>query len=188
VHPQFLGGYSPGGMPRRVTLRLPALPSWAVIASPPTVLAFGQRVFARGFVHLSPENREKSRSVVQTVAPCSSAIAARTASMMSGPTACPSRTRLHRMSQCRSPGSRNPGGGLAEPGGNRRFGFGRGQRTFEHAGICRNPEKGPQRKPGEANEIRPREHGFEPGSAFLVLLCPRMVGIEQQVCVDEDHR
>jgi len=82
----------------------------------------------------------------------------------------------------------NPCGGLVEPGGNRRFGFGRGKRTFEHARICRDPEEGPQRKPGEANEIRPREYRFEPSPAFLVLLRPRMVGIEQQVRVDEDHR
>ena len=42
-------------------------------------LEFGQPFAASGFVHFSPENREKSRSVVQTMAPCSSAIAARTA-------------------------------------------------------------------------------------------------------------
>ncbi len=33
------------------------------------LLAFGQRLPARRFVHLSLENREKSRSVVLTVAP-----------------------------------------------------------------------------------------------------------------------
>src|SRR5260370_41836987 len=82
----------------------------------------------------------------------------------------------------------NPGGRLVEPGGNRRFGFGRGKRTFEHAGICCNPEEGPQCKPSEADEIGPREHSFEPGSAFLVLLRPRMVGLEEQVRVDENHR
>jgi hypothetical protein len=60
--------------------------------------------------------------------------------------------------------------------------------VMEHTGICRNPEKGPQRKPSEANEIRPREHAFEPSPASLVLPRPRMVGIEQQVRVDEDHR
>jgi hypothetical protein len=73
----------------------------------------GQPFAAREFVHLSAENREKSRSVVQTVAPCSSAIAARTASMTSGPAAWPSRTRRRRMSQCRSPGSRMPAAGWA---------------------------------------------------------------------------
>jgi hypothetical protein len=36
---------------------------------------FCQWFSASRFVHLSPENREKSRSVVQTVAPCSSATA-----------------------------------------------------------------------------------------------------------------
>jgi hypothetical protein len=37
----------------------------------------------------------------------------------------------------------NPSGWLTEPGGNRNFGFGRGKRKFEHAGICYNPEEGP---------------------------------------------
>lgn len=71
------------------------------------------RLSSRGFIHLSPENREKSRSVVQTVAPCSSVIAARTASITSGPVACPSRTRPRKMSQCRSPGSSIPATGWA---------------------------------------------------------------------------
>jgi hypothetical protein len=48
-------------------------------------------------------------------------------------------------------GLENPHGRLGEPGGNRRFGFGRGKRNFEHAGICCNPGEGPQREPGEAN-------------------------------------
>ena len=47
----------------------------------------GQLFAESGFVHLSPVNREKSRSVVHTTAPCSSAIAARTASITSGPAA-----------------------------------------------------------------------------------------------------
>ena len=37
----------------------------------------------------------------------------------------------------------DPCGRLAEPGGNRRFGFGRGKRTFKPAGIGCNPEEGP---------------------------------------------
>src|SRR5215469_4879073 len=45
----------------------------------------------------------------------------------------------------------NPCGRLFEPRGNRRFGFGRGERTFEYVGICRDPQEGPQRKPSEAN-------------------------------------
>jgi hypothetical protein len=61
------------------------------------------------------------------------------------------------------------------------------KRMFEHARICCNPEEGSQRKPREANEIRPREHGFEPGSACLVLLRPRVISIEQ-IRIDEDHR
>jgi hypothetical protein len=71
---------------------------------------------------------------------------------------------------------------------NRRFGFGRGKRTFEHAGICRNPEESPQRKASEANEIGAREHGLERGSACVVLLHSRVIGVEQQVRIDEDHR
>jgi hypothetical protein len=47
-------------------------------------LELGQFFAESGFVHLSPENREKSRSVVHTMAPCSSAIAARTGSITSG--------------------------------------------------------------------------------------------------------
>jgi hypothetical protein len=35
----------------------------------------------------------------------------------------------------------NPRSCLAEPRGNRRFCFGRGKRTFEHAGICCNLRK-----------------------------------------------
>src|SRR6202007_1551143 len=82
-------------------------------AGKPAVVEFGQPFVARGFVHFSPENREKSRSVVQTMAPCSSAIAARAVSMTSGPAAWPSCTRPRRMSQCRSPGSRIPADGWA---------------------------------------------------------------------------
>ena len=82
----------------------------------------------------------------------------------------------------------NPCGWLAEPGRDRRFGFGGGKWAFEHARTCCNPKEGPQRKPSEANEVRSREYGFEPGSAFLMLLRPRMIGVEQQVRVDEDHR
>ena len=66
-----------------------------------------------GFVHFNPANRVKSRSVVQTVAPCSIAIAARTASMTSGPTVWPPCTSPRRMFQCRSPGSRMPAVGWA---------------------------------------------------------------------------
>jgi hypothetical protein len=62
-----------------------------------------------------------------------------------------------------------------------------GKRYFEHLGICRDPEEDPQRELGEANEVRPRERGFEPGSACLVLLRPRVIGIEQ-IRIDEDHR
>src|SRR5215470_19911902 len=82
------------------------------------LLAFSQRISASGFVHFSLENREKTRSVVQTAAPC------------------------------------------------------------------------PQRKPSEAKRTRsgPESTASSQGSAFLMLLRPRMIGIEEQVRVDEDHR
>ena len=51
-----------------------------------------------GFVHLSLENREKSRSVVQRVAPCSIASAARCASGTRLPPACPFLSRRSRIS------------------------------------------------------------------------------------------
>jgi len=57
-------------------------------------------------------------------------------------------------------------------------GFGRGKRPFEHSGICRDPEEGPEGKPSEANEVRPREHSFEPGAALLVLLRSRAIGMK----------
>ena len=89
---------------------------------------------------------------------------------------------------------KNAGGWLGKPGGNRRFGFGGGKRAIEYAGICSNSQKGPQRKPSEADQIGPREHSFEPDSAFLVLLRSRIISIEEQeeqeeqVGVDEDQR
>ena len=43
-------------------------------------------------------------------------------------------------------------------------------------------------EPREADKIRPRQHGFEPGAALLVLFGSWMVGVEQQVRVDEDQR
>ena len=145
------------------------------------------RSLASGFVHFSPENREKSRSVVQTVAPCSSAIAAsdgvhdkRTGGL----------AVVHKAAQdVPVPLARleNAGGRLGKPGGDRRLGLGCRKRTIEYPGIGRNPQKGPQREPREADKIRPRQHGFQPGSAFLVLFGSWMVGVEQQVRVDEDQ-
>jgi hypothetical protein len=82
----------------------------------------------------------------------------------------------------------NTGGRLGEPGGDRRLGLRRRTRTIEYPGIGGNPQKGPQREPREADKIRARQHGFEPGSAFLVLFGSWMVGVEQQVRVDEDQR
>ena len=82
----------------------------------------------------------------------------------------------------------NPGGWLGEPRGNRRFGLGRVERALEYPRICSNSQKGPQREPSEADKIGLREHSFEPGSAFLVLLGSRMIGVEEQVRVDQDQR
>jgi Transposase DDE domain len=67
-------------------------------------------------------------------------------------------------------------------------GFGRGKRNFEYAGICCNPEKGPQHKPGEANEVGPRERIFKRGAALSVPLRPQVIGIKRPVRVDQDHR
>jgi hypothetical protein len=80
------------------------------------------------------------------------------------------------------------GSGLGEPGRDRRVGLGGGKRPVENAGICCSSQEGPQRQSGDADKVRPREHLFEPGSAFLVLLRSWMVGMEQQVRIDEDHR
>jgi hypothetical protein len=63
-----------------------------------------------------------------------------------------------------------------------------GKRAIEYPGICSNSQKGPQREPSEADEIGPREHSFEPDSAFLVLLGSQIISIEQQVSVDQDQR
>ena len=54
----------------------------------------------------NPGKRVKSRSVVASVAPCSMASAAKWASMISGPWACPLVIKSRRISQCRSPGFR----------------------------------------------------------------------------------
>jgi len=58
-----------------------------------------------GSTVFSPGNLVKSRSVVQTVAPCSMARAASEASVMSGPLTSAVSIRLLRISQKRSPGS-----------------------------------------------------------------------------------
>jgi hypothetical protein len=85
-------------------------------------------------------------------------------------------------------GLEDAGGGLGEPRGNRPFGLGRRKRTVEHAGTGSNPQEGPPREPSEVDEIRPDEDAFEPCSAFLVLLRSRVIGVEQEVRIDEDHR
>ena len=82
----------------------------------------------------------------------------------------------------------NGGGWLGKPGGNRCFGLGGGKRAVEYPGISSKSQKSPQREPSEADEIGPREHSFEPDSAFLVPLGSWMISIEQQVRIDEDQR
>ena len=82
-------------------------------------------------------------------------------------------------------GFENAGARLNEPGGNRRFGLGGGKRPLEY---CRGPQKCPQCQPRETNEVRPRNHRFEPGLALVVLLRSRLIGVKQEVRVDEDHR
>src|SRR5215470_1162256 len=80
------------------------------------------------------------------------------------------------------------GGGLGEPRGNHRLSLRCRERTLEYAGICADAQEGPQRQPGEANHLGPRESRFEPRTARNVMLGSLMVGVQQQVRVDEDHR
>ena len=47
----------------------------------------------------------------------------------------------------------NAGGRLGKPGGDRRLGLGGRKRAIEYPGMGRNPQKGPQREPREADEI-----------------------------------
>jgi hypothetical protein len=57
-----------------------------------------------GLISFSPGNREKSRSLEASVAPCSRASAARWASMTNGPLVCPDSISFWKMAQCFSPG------------------------------------------------------------------------------------
>ena len=87
-------------------------------------------------------------------------------------------------------GLQRPGRGtIGESAGRRDYPMSTdGKGAIEYPGICSNSQKGPQREPSEADEIGPREHSFEPDSAFLVLLGSRMIGVEEQVRVDQDQR
>src|SRR5271166_18585 len=82
----------------------------------------------------------------------------------------------------------NAGYRQSEPGGDRRLGLGSGKRTLEYARVRSDPQKGPERQPGEADELRPAERRLEPGPTLLMLLRSRVIGVKQQVRVDEDHR
>ena len=78
-------------------------------------------------------------------------------------------------------------GGLGEPRGNHRLRLRCRERMLEYAGICADAQEGPQRQPGEANHLGPRENRFEPRTARNVMLGSLMVAV-QQFRVDEDHR
>jgi hypothetical protein len=115
-----------GRRPHPADVRLAAYPEapQVRVSNDPDCSGIVQAVFppalsylpaASGFVDLSPENREKSRSVVQSWAPCSNEIAARTASMTSAPAVWPTRTRPCSMSPRRSP--RMPAAGWASQEG-----------------------------------------------------------------------
>jgi hypothetical protein len=80
------------------------------------------------------------------------------------------------------------GGGLSEPGGDRAFRLGGRKRALEHPRGCHDSQEGPQREPGEADEFRPGERSLQPSPALLMLFRSRMIGVEQQVRVNEDHR
>jgi hypothetical protein len=58
------------------------------------------------------------------------------------------------------------GGGLGEPGCYRRLGLRCRERTLEDAGIGGDPQEGPEREPGEADEVGPRERRLEPRPGF----------------------
>src|SRR5512134_1833574 len=78
--------------------------------------------------------------------------------------------------------------GLRKPGSNRRIGLRRREWALKHPRMSPDSKKRPQRQPCKADEFRPAERRLDPGAACLMLLRTRMVGIEQQVRIDEDHR
>ena len=91
------------------------------------------RAEASGFLSLRPAKREKSRSVVCNVAPCSMASAASAASMISGPRGLPCGHQTRQDPPMTLPGFQDARGGLLKPGGHR--GLGRRERVFEHLAI-----------------------------------------------------
>ena len=108
--------------------------------------------------------------------------------MTSGPFAWPARMSWRRMSQCRSPGSTMPATGWAshdEIAASASDAVKGCSKTREFVPIRR---KAQSCEPCEAHELAARQHRFEPRSALFVLIRLRMIGIEEQVCVDEDHR
>ena len=143
---------------------------------------------AMGFIQVRPGNRAKSRSVVHSVAPCSIAMAASAASMTSGPDTWPSRARGRRISQCLSPGSRIPATGCAShddtwcsasaivSGRSKTRGFVM-MRRKAHTVSQEN------RTSDCAGETR-----FQPMPTGLVFTGGRVVGVEEEIRVDEHHR
>src|SRR5262249_32762720 len=79
------------------------------------------------------------------------------------------------------------GGGLGEPRGNHRLSLRCRERMLEYAGICADAQEDPQRQPGEANHLGPRENRFEPRTPRNVMLGSSMAR-GHQGRVDEEHR
>jgi len=67
--------YEPTGQPRPGGLLPPGETEGIEISLTGAALKVAQPFVMSGFVHLRSENREKSRSVVQSMAPCSMAMA-----------------------------------------------------------------------------------------------------------------
>ena len=80
------------------------------------------------------------------------------------------------------------GRGLSEPRGDCRHGLGSGQRTLEHSRIGRDPQERPERRPSEADKFGPPKRRFQPSPALLMLLRSGMMGVEQQIRIDQDQR
>lgn len=85
-------------------------------------------------------------------------------------------------------GFKHAGCRLSEPRRHVPFGFCHRQRTLEHPRVRRNPEKRPQREPRKPHERRSRQPVFEPRPAGGVPVGPRIVGVQQDVRVDQHHR
>src|SRR5262245_52277741 len=54
--------------------------------------------------------------------------------------------------------------------------------------ACADPEECPQAEPRKSNQVTPRQNLLEPGSTLHMLGRPWVVRVEQQICVNENHR